>query len=80
MGIKAVPVEEYVDQLLVGRSSITSDEIPLDNDFDYVMSVMIAAEYDCKSSSYRLEFLDGRVNRNGYTIPNMQIIKKSFLS
>ena len=41
------------------------------------MSIMIAAEYDYLSSSYRLELLDGSVSRNGYKIPAMKISKKS---
>lgn len=75
MAVKTVPAEDYVIQLLGDKDSITSGDIPLNNDFDYVMSIMIAAEYDYQNSSYRLEFLDGSVKRNGYTIPHMKISK-----
>jgi hypothetical protein len=77
MGIKTIPAEEYVRQLLGDKEFITSDDIPLDNDFDFVMTLMITAEYDYQSSNYRLQLLDGSVCRNGYTIPNMQIRKKT---
>lgn len=77
MSVKTIPAEEYVNQLLGDKDFITSGDIPLHNDFDYVMSIMIAAEYDYQSSSYRLELLDGSVRRNGYTIPAMKISKKS---
>jgi hypothetical protein len=77
MSVKTIPAEEYVMQLLGGRGSITSEDIPLNNDSDYVMSLMIAAEYDYKKSGYRLEILDGSVERNGYSIPNIKIMKKS---
>ena len=77
MGVKTIPTEKYVEQLLGDKDFISSDNIPLNNDFDYVMSIMIAAEYDYQSSSYRLELLDGSVSRNGYKIPAMKISKKS---
>jgi len=77
MSVKTIPAEEYVNQLLGDKDFITSGDIPLNNDFDYVMSIMIAAEYDYQSSSYRLELLDGSVSRNGYKIPAMKISKKS---
>lgn len=45
MGIKTVPAEEYVRKLLGDKDFINSEDIPLDNDFDFVMSLMIASEY-----------------------------------
>lgn len=77
MSVKTVPTEEYVNQLLGDKGFITSDDLPLNDDFDYVMSIMIAAEYNYQNSSYRLELLDGSISRNGYTIPAMKIIKKT---
>jgi hypothetical protein len=77
MSVETIPAEEYVMQLLGGKEFITSEDIPLNDDYDYVMSLMIAAEYDYKKSGYRLEILDGSVERNGYSIPNVRITKKS---
>jgi len=76
MSISTIPTEKYVEQLLGDREFIASDSIPLENDFDYVMSIMIAAEYDCKNSVNRLELLGGSTNKNGYTIPNMRLHRK----
>lgn len=76
MAVKTVPTEDYARQILGDRDFITSDDIPMSNDFDYVMSIMIAAEYDYINSSYRLELLDGNIIRNGYTVPNIRICKK----
>lgn len=76
MGVKTIPTEKYVEQLLGDKDFISSENIPLNNDFDYVMSIMIAAEYDYKQSGYRLELLDGSISKNGYSIPNMRIVKK----
>lgn len=76
MGVKTIPTEKYVEQLLGDKDFISSENIPLNNDFDYVMSIMIAAEYDYKQSGYMLELLDGSISKNGYSIPNMRIVKK----
>lgn len=76
MSVQVIPAEKYVEQLLAGRDFISSEDIPLANDFDYVMSLMIAAEYDYQNSSYTLEFADGDCSKNGYTIPMMKIGKK----
>ncbi len=77
MSVKTIPTAEYVSQLLKGKEYIMSEDIPLNNDFDYVMSIMIAAEYDHNDSNYRLQLLDGNVYKNGYSIPNMRIERKS---
>lgn len=76
MSVKTVPTEDYVAQILADRDSISSEDIPLANDFDYVMSIMIVAEYDCETSQYGIEFSDGSISRNGYSIPNMKIHKE----
>jgi len=77
MSVKTVPPEDYVVQLLAGKDFISSDDIPLSDDFDYVMSFIIVAQYDCETSRYRLEPLDGSHSRNGYSIPNMIIRMRS---
>ena len=77
MSVKTVPPEDYVLQLLAGKDFISSEDIPLSNDFDYVMSIIIVAQYDCEMSRYRLELFDGSHSRNGYSIPNMIIRMRS---
>ena len=76
MGIKTIPATEYVEKLLGNRDSITSADFPMENDFDFIMSMMIAAGYDSENSTYHLEFGAGEVKKNGYTIPNMTISKR----
>lgn len=75
MSVKTIPAEEYIDRLLSDKDYITSEDIPLNNDFDYVMSIMIVAKCDYQNSGYRLEFLDGSESRNGYSIPRIRISK-----
>jgi hypothetical protein len=77
MSVKTVPTDEYVAQVLGDRDFILSDNIPLYSDFDYVMSLMIVATYDCQRSKYMLEFLGGNTSKGRYTLPNMKISKKT---
>jgi len=77
MSVKTVPTDEYVAQILGDKDFILSESIPVDNDFDYVMSLMIVATYDCQQSKYLLEFLGGDTPKGRYTLPNMKISKKT---
>ena len=73
MGVKTIPTEEYVARLLEGREYMESKDFPLENDFDFVMSLMVVMDYEEGESPYNLEFLEGKVKKNGYSIPNMEI-------
>ena len=77
MSVKTIPTDEYVAQILGNRDFILSENIPLNNDFDYVMSLMIVATYDCQRSNYMLEFLSGDTSKGRYTLPNIKIYKKT---
>jgi hypothetical protein len=76
VGAKAIPAEEYVERLLKGKESITSEEMPFDSEFDYAMTCAITAEQN-EESGYKVEFLGGNASKNGYTIPNMRIVKRN---
>lgn len=54
MSVKTIPAKKNVSQLLENKDYITSEDIPLNNNFDYVMSIIIAVEYDHRNSNYRL--------------------------
>ena len=75
-----IPTPMYIEQLLRDVDSITSEQLPLENDFDFVMSIKIVVEYDCKSSGYELQLFDGVTSKNGYSIPNMKIYRVQALS
>lgn len=76
MSVKTIPVAEYVDKLLMSRNRISSGDLQIDGDFDYVMLLMLVMEYDSEKSTYRIEFGDGQVKVGGYGIPNMVISRK----
>ena len=76
MSVKTIPVNEYVDKLLRDRDSISSAEIEIGGDFDYVMLMMVAMEYDSETSPYRLVYSEGQTTTGVYNIPNMVISRK----
>lgn len=68
---KAPDFEAYLKRIFAGgKRKLTSADLPLENDDDYVCSIMLSV-----SDRHKVEFLDGSITRNGYTIPNM-VIKK----
>jgi len=73
MGVKTIPVNDYVDKLLMERNCITSAEIEIGGDFDYVMLMMVAMEYNSETSPYCLVFSEGQTTIGKYSVPNMVI-------
>lgn len=49
---------------------MTTADLPLNSDYDYVMSLILLAE---QGESYEVEVLEGTVSKNGYTVPNLRI-------
>jgi len=76
MSVKTIPVNEYVDRLLRNQDRVSSGELQIEGDFDYVMLMMLVMEYDSKKSPYRLEFGEGMVRVGKYGIPNMVVSRK----
>jgi len=76
MSVKTIPVNEYVDILLRNRDRVSSEELQIDGDFDYIMLMMVTMEYDSRRSPYRLEFGEGMAKIGDYGIPNMIISRK----
>lgn len=76
MSVKTIPVNEYADRILQGHDRVSSDELQINGDFDYVMLMMLTMEYDRLKSPYRLEFGEGQTAIGRYEIPNMTISRK----
>lgn len=73
MSVKTIPATDYAEWLLCNRDHITAADIPMETDFDYVMSIMLAVDYDEGASPYKLTFGEGQIKKNGYSYPNMTI-------
>ena len=66
----------YLEQAMQDRDEIHTADLPLDADAQFIMLLIAAVRSTDQSSPYTIEFLPGEVDRNGYTVPNMRIIKR----
>lgn len=53
-----------------------SEDIPLKNDKDYVMSLLAVLTGGDRSADFTVQELDGERRENGYAIPKLQISRK----
>jgi len=76
-GYPLVKVRSFVDGLFAnGARQITTADIPIENDSDFILVILAAIRQNEKGLPYTVEMQDGRIERNGYLIPNMTIRKK----
>lgn len=68
-------VERYVRKCFSGKDTLLSQELPLSNDRDYIMSILAVASSGPRSF-YRIKRLEGTYTQNGYTIPRFELIRK----
>ena len=64
-------VNEYVDKLLGEKNEITSREIVIENDDDYIMTLLSVVQANDRGSKYTIEFADEDVLSGKYEIPLM---------
>ncbi len=64
-------VAAFVGRLLDGREEISTEEIMLENDDDYIMTLLSAVCADSKDFAYSVKFADGYVKSGGYELPLM---------
>lgn len=69
-------VNEYVDRLLGDKNEITSREIAIENDDDYIMTLLSVVQANDRSSKYSIEFADEEVISGKYEIPLMTYRKR----
>lgn len=69
-------VKAFVDSLLTGRSEITSDNIEITNNEDFILLILAVVRQNDLGMDYKIQLSEGKVNRNGYVIPNMNIKRK----
>ena len=69
-------VNEYVDRLLGDKNEITSREIAIENDDDYIMTLLSVVQANDRSSKYSIEFADEEVFSGKYEIPLMTYRKR----
>lgn len=69
-------VNEYVDRLFGNKNEITSRDIVIENDDDYIMTLLSAVQVNERGSGYTIEFADEDVVYGRYEIPFMTYRKR----
>lgn len=66
----------FLQNLLEGKSSITSMDWTLSDDKAYIMNLLSVLDANSRDATHNIKELDGIVSQNGYTIPNMEISRR----
>lgn len=69
-------IAAYVQGWLGESDVCRSEDIPLKNDKDYVMSLLAVLTGGDRSADFTVQELDGERRENGYAIPELQISRK----
>ncbi len=69
-------IAAYVQGWLGESDVCRSEDIPLENDKDYVMSLLAVLTGGDRSADFTVQELDGERRENGYAIPELQISRK----
>lgn len=69
-------IAAYVQGWLGESDVCRSEDIPLKNDKDYVMSLLAVLTGGDRSADFTVQKLDGERRENGYAIPELQISRK----
>lgn len=70
-------VQEYIYQLLEEKDSIKAEEIEIENDHDFVSTILGLMAHDDKGSKYKATFeKEGHVRKEKYEIPEFTIEKR----
>lgn len=69
-------VESYVLERMGKAADCTTDDLPLRNDREYVLSLLAALHGSDRDSAYEVEALGGIHAENGYTQPQLRFVRK----
>lgn len=67
---------KYLEQVLKNRDSITSEELVLEQDDQFIWLLLAAVRSTDRNAPFSVEFLSGDAENNGYHIPKMRIYRK----
>ena len=69
-------VRQYMEGLFTdGRTSVSSEEIPVANDGEYILTLLSVVRAFRDNRRFQLEFSEGSTEKNGYRIPRF-VLKK----
>ena len=69
-------VNDYVDKLFGDKKEITSRDIIIKNDDDYIMTLLSVVQANDRGSKYTIEFADEEIASGKYEIPFMTYRKR----
>lgn len=70
-------IRAYAESLFQdGRSRVASRDVPLSSDTDFILLILAVVRQGDPGMPYTIEMGDGRVDVNGYRIPQLTFIKK----
>jgi len=75
-GYPQARIKAYVDSLLAGRDEIASPDIMIENDTEFILLILAVVRQSERGMAHVVDYFDGQVKRNGYTMPNMLIRRK----
>jgi hypothetical protein len=69
-------VREYMERLFGNSPVVFSDDMALKDDYTYILSLLAVLHGNDKGIFYTPDFLEGGVNKSGYTIPKIRFVRK----
>jgi hypothetical protein len=66
----------YVDSLFIAGDTVSSEEIPINNDTEFILLILAIVRANEHGMNYKVQMHEGRLEKNGYKIPNMTLNKK----
>lgn len=69
-------IKEYINKLLKDKDSISSKEIDISSDDEFIIIFLAAVRSGEKNTDYRAQFGEGQVDVNGYSIPEIIFTRK----
>lgn len=75
-GYNHARVMDFMQSVMEGMDVVTSREIPLPGDEEFILLMLASLKSGDKNTFYKVEFLEGYIDNNGYRIPNMRFIRK----
>lgn len=68
---------QYLAHVLEGKETVTSEELALEKDDQFIWLLMAAVRSTDRSAPFSVEFLPGETENGGYRIPRMRISRKN---
>lgn len=70
-------IQQYMLELLDGNESIDATMILIEEDGQYVKTILGVLDNDDEKSQYSVEFKDGELDKDRYRIPDFRVQRKA---